>query len=72
MQAKDWNVFCSMTLTEILMSVLDFLPDSFSIRFTRKISISNTLNTNQIVSLRFCDHQSNSLLLEVCPLLGSL
>ena len=33
MQAKDWDVFCSMTLVEILMSpILDSLPDSDSIR----------------------------------------
>ena len=38
MQAKDWGVFCSLTLTKILMSVLDSLPDSDSIRLNRKIS----------------------------------
>ena len=37
MQTKDWDVFCSMTLTETLMSLLDSLPDSVSIRLIRKI-----------------------------------
>ena len=43
MQAKDSDVFCSKTLTEKLMSLLDSLPDSVSvsIRLIRKISSTN-------------------------------
>ena len=40
MQAKDWDVFCSMTLTEILMSLLDSLPDSDKIRFRFQLGLS--------------------------------
>ena len=51
MQAKGWDVFCSVTLTEISMSVFDSLPDSVSvsIRLIRKISIDSLITNFEFI-----------------------
>ena len=43
MQAEDWDIFFSVTLTDILIFSLNSLPDSDSIRFRLGLSVRSLI-----------------------------